>query len=261
MSNSVAGAGGVRLAVWEAGDADGPTVLCVHGFPDNASIWDRVVALLAPRHRVITYDVRGAGRSDRPERTADYRLEVLAEDLRAVVEAVSPGRDVHILAHDWGAIQVWHALARGLPAASFTSISGPDLEQARTRMTLRQMLSSAYIPLFWGVPWAATLASKIGLLSRVIMAADSSRRGHPIEHEDVKYGLKLYSANMFRRTQPGSPVGIPIQVLVPTRDPFVGAAIQMVDNAVVNTVRTGHWLPLADPGFVARSVQEFVRDR
>ena len=40
---------GVELAVFEAGNRAGPTVVLVHGWPNTHSIWDGVAALLARR--------------------------------------------------------------------------------------------------------------------------------------------------------------------------------------------------------------------
>jgi pimeloyl-ACP methyl ester carboxylesterase len=37
---------GLDLAVYEAGDPAAPTIVAIHGYPDNATIWDPVVELL-----------------------------------------------------------------------------------------------------------------------------------------------------------------------------------------------------------------------
>ncbi|HCT81200.1 MAG TPA: hypothetical protein DGT23_32455 [Micromonosporaceae bacterium] len=254
---------GVQLAVRETGNPNGPTVVCVHGFPDNSRLWDGVAERLASRFRVIVYDVRGAGQSDRPKETKAYLLERLAADLATVIQEVSPKEDVHLLAHDWGSIQVWHALGRGQKAASFTSISGPDLDRAgewiraqarRPRAwgrLAKQLASSTYI-VFFQVPRAAELASRAGLISRML------RR--PVDHDDFRHGLKLYRANMFRRlTRPRpAPVKVRTQILVPTRDRFVGAGIQNAEGASIRSVDAGHWLPLSQPLFVAECVEEFI---
>ena len=80
--SEVSGAGGITLAVTERGPADGspdaPVVLLVHGYPDTQAVWEPVAERLAERHRVVTYDVRGAGASDAVDRTAGFRLDVSA---------------------------------------------------------------------------------------------------------------------------------------------------------------------------------------
>ena len=68
------------------------------------------MAELSGRYHVVTYDIRGAGRSGKPAQRRAYRLDQLAADLRAVVDAVSPDRAAHLLAHDWGSIQACHAV-------------------------------------------------------------------------------------------------------------------------------------------------------
>ena len=40
---------GLRLLVKEQGDSGRPTVLLVHGYPDNSSVWDGMAELLAER--------------------------------------------------------------------------------------------------------------------------------------------------------------------------------------------------------------------
>ena len=130
LSDEVTTPDGLRLAVHRHGD-DGPVVVAVHGYPDDHRVWDGVAAALSHRFRVVTYDVRGAGASQAPAGREGYDLDLLAADLRAVVDAVSPDEPVHLLAHDWGAIQTWHAVtgtALEGRVASFTSISGPCLD-------------------------------------------------------------------------------------------------------------------------------------
>lgn len=257
-SFDVVSADGTRLAVRQRGNPDGPAIVLVHGFPDDSSLWDKVVSLLADDFRLITYDVRGAGQSQRPAQTAAYRLERLAEDL----EAVGVDEKTHLVAHDWGSIQVWYALGAGLKAASFTSISGPDLGRAQAWMRAhrrsRQTVKSSYILLF-RIPLIAEALSKTRLLQGFIKLVDSTHRGHPIRHADVRYGLKLYRANMFRPL-PSARTTTPAQILAPSRDPFVGKEIQSVEGVPLHTVRDGHWLPLSDPGYVAGRTREFISE-
>src|SRR5690606_38075665 len=121
---------GLRLAVYVQGRADGPTIVLVHGYPDDHTVWDGVAESLAQRFRVVRYDVRGHGESAAPRGRDGYRMPHLVADLAAVVRAVSPDRPVHLVGHDWGSIQAWAAVRD--PAhwglfASYTTISGPDL--------------------------------------------------------------------------------------------------------------------------------------
>ena len=79
------GTDGTRLAVYEEGNPDGPTVVLVHGWPDSHVLWDGVVPLLADKFRVIRYDNRDIGRSTRLDGHPPPTLWQLARrDRRAV---------------------------------------------------------------------------------------------------------------------------------------------------------------------------------
>ena len=126
-------AGDVRLAVYVSGPRDAPPVVLVHGYPDSAAVWEPLRAQLDGGHRVISYDVRGAGASDAPAARSGYRLQRLAADLSAVVDATCGGKPFHLVGHDWGSIQSWQAVTdpqlKGR-IASYTSMSGPCLDHA-----------------------------------------------------------------------------------------------------------------------------------
>src|SRR3954454_12030236 len=116
--------GAGRLAVYEDGLVGGPVLLLVHGYPDNASVWDGVVAELGGRFRVVRYDVRGCGRSDAPSGREGYRMAELVHDLIAVAGVAGRGEPVHLVAHDWGSIQAWAAVGESPDTfLSFTSVS------------------------------------------------------------------------------------------------------------------------------------------
>ena len=88
-----------------------PPVLALHGLASNARWWDLVAARLSPRWRVLAPDLRGHGRSDRPE--AGYSFAEVVEDLRGLIDATSLDR-VIVAGHSWGAsVALW--LAATLP--------------------------------------------------------------------------------------------------------------------------------------------------
>ncbi|MBV8542810.1 MAG: SDR family oxidoreductase [Pseudonocardiales bacterium] len=278
MVSDVTSTDGVPLRVHQSGAAGTPTVVCVHGYPDDHTVWDGVVAELASRYHLVCYDLRGAGESGKPRDRQAYRLDQLARDLAVVVEAASPDRPVHLLAHDWGATQTWHALTgqwlRGR-VASFTSISGPGLDHAghwlRARLrrptprALRelttQLVSSWYIG-FFQLPLLPELAWRAGLPQRALALA--GRAGTPAVTDGVN-GLRLYRANMLPRQARPRPqtIDVPVQVLAPHRDPFVSRSLQTdvgrwVPDLAVRELPGGHWLPHSHPHTVARCVSELV---
>lgn len=272
---------GLSLAVAATGPAGAPTLVCIHGYPDNPWVWDGIARELSGRYRVVTYDVRGAGASEAPPARSGYTNDQLAADLDAVIEAVSPDRPVHLLGHDWGSIQTWHAVTGDGPssrAASFTSISGPCLDLAalwmagqgreRTTPMIKQALSSAYIG-FFHVPWLpeALWRSAVGTrIGRALGAIGSPGAGARHAERDFINGLEMYRANMRRHL--GHPrrrrTSVPVQVLTPTRDAFVTAALQEsarlgADDIRILPVVGGHWIVRDRPAVIAALVDEHIR--
>lgn len=75
-----------QLHVDDSG-GDGRPVVLIHGWPLSGEAWaDQVPALTDAGYRVVTYDRRGFGRSDKPESGFDY--DTLAADLQAVLEGL-----------------------------------------------------------------------------------------------------------------------------------------------------------------------------
>src|SRR4051812_4732669 len=61
-------ANGIRLFCLEAGPADGPVVLLLHGFPELAYSWRHQVSALGDGgFHVVAPDLPGYGRSDKPD--------------------------------------------------------------------------------------------------------------------------------------------------------------------------------------------------
>ena len=238
-------ADGLRLVVYEEGEPAGPTVLLVHGFPDTAEVWEPLVGQLKGRFRVVRYDVRGVGRSEGPHQTEGYRIERLADDLIRVVEATGNKR-VHLVGHDWGAVQGWRAVAeRPEVFESFTAISGPDLGHASDWYqrnfpswdTAKQLARSWYMAAF-KVPKAPDLFFPTN-------------------------GLNLYRANIGREHEPRR-IATRSLLIVPTKDRFVTPAFSGSANAwcealTVKTVPAGHWVIKTHPEVVAAWIEEIAR--
>jgi pimeloyl-ACP methyl ester carboxylesterase len=78
---------GVRV-FWESYGRGEPTILLFPTSPiSHSRLWKAQIAYLARRHRVLTFDPRGNGRSDRPSDAAAYGYWEYVEDGRAVLAA------------------------------------------------------------------------------------------------------------------------------------------------------------------------------
>lgn len=255
---------GVDLAVLETGPADAAVVVLVHGFPDTHRMWLPVAARLADHLRVVLYDTRGQGLSPTDAPDDAFALPHLAADLMAVVDDASPDRPAHVVGHDWGSVQAWEAVCAPDAAdriASFTSISGPNLDHVATwtrRTLLRptpgriarlvgQGLSSSYVP-FLVSPLAPPVLKVLG-------------------GRDAVSGLRYYRGNLWgptlrpreRRTS------VPVLQLALTRDPAIRessleASDPWCDDLQRHHLPLGHGAPRTHPEVVADEVLGHVTD-
>ncbi|WP_405925384.1 alpha/beta hydrolase [Streptomyces sp. NBC_00035] len=123
-------------------EGTGPLVVLVHGFPESWYSWRHQLPVLAAAgYRVAAIDVRGYGRSSRPEAVSAYRMLDLVEDNVAVVRALGEESAV-LVGHDWGAtIAAVSGLVRpdvfravGLLSVPYAPPGGPRPSEVFARM-------------------------------------------------------------------------------------------------------------------------------
>lgn len=77
----------------------GPAVVLLHGYTQTGDMWGQLAGELAKTHTVIVPDLRGLGRSSRPD--AGYEKATQAKDIRAVVEKLGHDQTA-VVGHDIG---------------------------------------------------------------------------------------------------------------------------------------------------------------
>ncbi|GHA15928.1 short chain dehydrogenase [Streptomyces echinoruber] len=281
--------GGVELCVAELGDASRPTVVLVHGYPDSKEVWSRVAARLADRFHVVLYDVRGHGRSTAPRPLrGNFTLERLTDDFLAVADAVSPGRPVHLVGHDWGSVQGWEFVTaertRGR-IASFTSLSGPSLDHLghwlrerahrptprHVAQLLGQGARSWYVyalhtPLLPELAWRGPLGRAWPALLRRAEKLPADGYPTPSLPRDAAHGAWLYRDNIrarVRAPRPDPRAHAPVQLVTPLKDAFLSERLydgleRWVPRLVRRTLPVRHWAPRTRPDQLAAWITDFV---
>ena len=84
---------------------DGPPVVLIHGVAVHGAGWQPQVAQLAARHRCLTLDNRGMGRSQPPG--APITVAQMADDVRALMDAQGIA-SAHIVGHSLGGLVALH---------------------------------------------------------------------------------------------------------------------------------------------------------
>jgi len=149
-------ANGIRIHFAEAGE--GPLVLMCHGFPESWYSWRHQLRALAEAgYHAVAPDMRGYGRTDRPDAIEQYTLFHLVGDMVALVEALGADKAV-IAGHDWGAPVAWHAAQfRPYRFRAIMALSVPFRPRGSVRPTsrMRQTENSLLYQLYFQTPGVA----------------------------------------------------------------------------------------------------------
>ncbi len=92
---------GVTLAYIDTGNPTGPPVVLIHGYTDNARDWVPLLPYLSKRFRLILVDIRGHGKSSKPE--CCYTRLDFAYDIKLLLDALSIRR-ADVIGHSLGSI-------------------------------------------------------------------------------------------------------------------------------------------------------------
>ncbi|MFJ8147473.1 SDR family oxidoreductase [Streptomyces sp. NPDC096048] len=281
--------GGVELCVAELGGPHQPTIVLVHGYPDSKEVWSEVAARLADRFHVVLYDVRGHGRSTAPSPLrGGFTLEKLTDDFLAVADAVSPGRPVHLVGHDWGSVQSWEFVTVRRTEgriASFTSMSGPSLDHfghwinkrlrrptpRRIGQLLGQGAKSWYVyllhtPVLPELAWRGPLGKRWPGILRRVEKVPGGDYPTPSLPSDAAHGAWLYRDNVrprLRRPRDDAYAHAPVQLVTPLGDAFLSERLYdelelWAPRLTRRTLPAKHWVPRTRPDRLADWITEFV---
>lgn len=275
--------GNICLAVyyWGELDPEKQTIVLIHGYPDSAEIWENTAQLLKPNFNVVAYDVRGTGLSDIPATTQEYDFEYLVKDLSSVIKKVSPSASVHLVGHDWGALQAWEAVLGDRlkdQVASYTAMAPSadhvgwwfkrEWSKKNYFSVLKRIVSSGYMPILripllpeltWYLGLDKVWPKAVGFLEKTTVAVNSTQVRNAVN------GLGLYRQNLLTRLYEPTErkTTIPVYMLLMNKDPFVPLSLsqgmqEWVEQVEYDEVIAGHWGILSQPKVVAEKITKFV---
>ena len=253
--------GGVRLAVRDFGGAGVPVVL-VHGHFGNLAEYDLLGPLLSEHARVVAYDQRGQGWSER----GPIGLAEFADDLAAITHALELDRPV-LFGSSFGSLVCLAYVAAGHPTRGFINQDGrasdfPEPTDRAAPTTATRVLSpadwQAYVTAFGAVGPEGT--------------ATALRSG--VHRPDGTFEIRPSPADIFAKEQAFVRLRVldayramtgPILVLAAEngngdrlqRQAELAALADLVD-ADVTWFPTGHWISAADRDGVVASIRSFI---
>ncbi|WP_395687250.1 alpha/beta fold hydrolase [Aestuariivirga sp.] len=231
---------GVTIAYETAGD--GPPVLLIHGFASTGRVnwWDTgwVKTLTGSGRRVITFDHRGHGASDKLYESALYSAAAMAEDARRLLDHLEiPVADVM-------------GYSMGARVAALLAINHPD----RLRRVVLAGLASRMIT---GVGGAEAIARALEAPSRAAVA-DPGARAFRVFAEQTKSDLKALAACIRASRQKITPeelatIRVPVLVVAGDKDDVAGdvpTLVSAIPGAAGMTLPgRNHMNAVGDSGF------------
>ena len=186
---------GLRLHVTLAGPTDGQPIFLLHGFPEFWYGWRyQIPALARAGYRVVVPDQRGYNLSGKPTRVADYRPDVLVNDIVGLLdvlgyEAVAP------VGHDWGGAIAWGVASKFADRINRLAVLNcphPVVMQRHLRTNPRQMLRSWYF-LYFQLPWLPEFGMRIRNWSSLSRALQKMSRPGSFTEEDLTHYRAAWS--------------------------------------------------------------------
>jgi len=121
-------------------------------FSDTHAVWRKqTAALVKAGYQVVALDLRGYGRSDAPAGVAAYSLDILCNDVLALLDVLGFER-VYLIGHDWGAVIGWHVCMRAPERVERFAALSAGHPLAYAGAGLGQLLKAWYALVFQ-VPW------------------------------------------------------------------------------------------------------------
>ncbi len=100
MSECFADVNGIKICYKAYGKIDSYPLICIHGFGSKKETWIAQINDLSKFYRVIIFDLRGAGRSSRPEEPP-YTMETFADDIKGLMDVLNIEK-AHIMGRSMG---------------------------------------------------------------------------------------------------------------------------------------------------------------
>ncbi len=225
------------------------TVVMIHGWPDTYRLWDGTVAALQATHRCVRFTLPGFAKGE-PRKA--YSLAELVATFAAIIDAVSPGKPVTLMVHDWGAVFGYqYAMAHPerlerLIGVDIGDANSPDYARQTTAKQLWQIFAyQAWLALAW------VLRGRLGdRMSHRMLKLMRYKLDPADVHCNMNYPYFIQWTGThggYRRTRQVRPT-CPTLFVFGTKKPFMFHSTAWLDwlrqqpGSEVHALKSGHWV-------------------
>lgn len=279
-------ANGLKFEVDQCGDGD-KLALCLHGFPEHSFSWRYQLPVLAELgFTAWAPNLRGYGRSDKPEGMSAYSIETLLADVAGLIDA-SGITEVTLIAHDWGAVIAWYFAIREirpLERLIICNVPHPQGMNSDQGVGWEQLKRSWYVFFFQlpRLPEAMFLRNDGAALREVMRGSAQDKSRFPDEVGEVyrrnamQPGALTAMINYYRALVRGrgarrqQALGMPIistptlmiwgeDDIALTKETTYGTDKWVRDLTIRYLPRVSHWVQQEQPEAVNAMISAFVR--
>ena len=244
---------GLKIRYYDKGE--GQPLLLLHGFPDDLTVWKKVIPLLVDAgYRVIAFDQRGFGESDMLASQKDYAIPKIVSDIPVLLDVLDIKEPIYLMGHDWGSVIAWaFCLAHPERVHASVNISVGHPESYR-RSGISQKLFKGFYTLWFQLSGLAEWYLKTGGLKRWLWSYPEPEMAiqKMMRKGRLTAGLNWYRANFSKilfQTWPKCEV--PTLSIWSDQDAFLTEK-QVLDSkrymaaewGYIRVENTGHWIPL-----------------
>jgi 3-oxoadipate enol-lactonase len=252
---------GVTLRYELSGKGD-RTLVLVHEMGGSLESWDDVVPRFAASRRVLRYDTRGAGMSQKVR--GKLGIDTMADDIAALLDHIGIAGKVALAGIAVGGAIALHFAARHPERASAVAVGSPatgmapdrraaalervaKVEAAGMAFAVENAMLSGYAPELRGdiarferfrARWLGNDPASYATISRMLVATDM---------QDELAGLRcpvLVIGGSLDRVRP---------------PPLAEAVAEVIPGARYVEVRTGHYMAVQTPELISDCIEEFLR--
>jgi 3-oxoadipate enol-lactonase len=252
---------GVTLRYELSGKGD-RTLVLVHEMGGSLESWDDVVPRFAESRRVLRYDTRGAGMSQKVR--GKLGIDTMADDIAALLDHIGIAGKVALAGIAVGGAIALHFAARHPERASAVAVGSPatgmapdrraaalervaKVEAAGMAFAVENSMLSGYAPELRGdiarferfrARWLGNDPASYATISRMLVATDM---------QDELAGLRcpvLVIGGSLDRVRP---------------PPLAEAVAEVIPGARYVEVRTGHYMAVQTPELISDCIEEFLR--
>ena len=286
---------GIDLSCRTCGPDDGRLLVFLHGFPEAAFVWDKVMHHFAQPanggYRCVAPNLRGYEQSSAPAEVSAYRAKHLVQDVAALIDierAVDGQPLAALVGHDWGGAVAWSLAAMHpelIPRLVIINSPHPATFLRDLKASPTQQAASAYMNDLRRPGFESELAKDDYRFLRQLLGpldAEEAEAYRACWAHGLTGGCKYYRASPLHPDTPDAPgkiaaiaallnpedfhVTVPTQVIWGTGDVALRPVLleglgQHVSDLRVHRIEgAGHWVTRQNADEVNRVIQAFLAD-